>query len=78
LYRIAPHRAVLIVALFPMVIDVGLDFFGIHESTFVTRTLSGVLFGCVVPLFILPTAIEGVVQLAGPHNTSIPVTINDQ
>ena len=72
LHRPAPDRAVLFFALLPMLIDVGLDFLGIHASTFSTRTLSGVAFGIVIPLFILPAAIEGVQQIAS--SKSIPMT----
>ena len=66
-----PLRSVLVAALLPMLVDVALDFFGIHASTFATRTMSGSLFGLVVPFFVLPAAIEGVQQLV-PHN---PITI---
>lgn len=58
-----PHRNILLLALLPMVIDVGLDFLGIHESTFATRIITGIIFGGVIPFFILPAAIEGVQQL---------------
>ena len=52
--------SVLIVTLLPMVIDVGLDMVGLHESDAVTRTLTGTLFGFVVTFFVLPAALEGV------------------
>lgn len=69
-----PHRNILFLAVAPMVIDVLLDMFGIHDSGFVTRTCSGLLFGCVAPFFVLPAAIEGTRQLS----TNKPIIINEQ
>ena len=66
-----PHRNILVVALLPMLIDVGLDFVGVHASTFFTRTLGGTLFGIVVPFFVLPAAIEGVQQLVTQKQITI-------
>ncbi|MBI5470929.1 MAG: DUF2085 domain-containing protein [Ignavibacteriae bacterium] len=66
-----PPRFILFSALLPMVIDVGLDMLGLHESTFVTRSLTGALFGCVVVFFVVPTALEGVYQLSSPKPTII-------
>ena len=68
-----PHRNILFLAACPMVIDVLLDMFGIHDSGLVTRTCSGLLFGCVAPFFVLPAAIEGTRQLV----TNKPITINE-
>jgi uncharacterized membrane protein len=58
-----PHRNVLFIAMLPMILDVVLDFAGIHNSNFVTRTVTGALLGVVLPYFVLPAAIEGVQQL---------------
>lgn len=45
-----------------MLLDVVAEFAGIHDSTFLTRTITGALLGLVLPLVILPVAIEGVQQ----------------
>jgi uncharacterized membrane protein len=59
-------RGILVAALLPMLIDVALEFLGIHESTYATRTITGIIFGIVIPFFVLPAAIEGVQQLVAP------------
>jgi uncharacterized membrane protein len=69
-----PTRGILVAALLPMLIDVGLDLLGIHESTFVTRTMTGIIFGVVIPFFVLPDAIEGVQQLASQKKITITQT----
>jgi uncharacterized membrane protein len=69
-----PSRIVLLIALLPMVIDVGLDFLSIHESGFVTRTITGALFGIVIPFFVVPAAIEGVEQIAASKRIPISTT----
>lgn len=56
-------RSLLFAALLPMLLDVGLDFIGIHSSTFFTRTITGSLFGIVVPFVVIPVAIEAVQQI---------------
>jgi uncharacterized membrane protein len=50
-------------AVAPMVIDVLLNFAGIHPSTPLTRTITGMLFGSILPLYIVPPLLEGVAQL---------------
>lgn len=59
-----PSRALLLVALLPMVFDAGMSFLGLYEASFLTRTLTGALFGVILPLFIIPVAIEGAGQLS--------------
>ncbi len=59
-----PHRHWLLLAMLPMLIDVGLGFFNLHNSTFVTRALTGAILGATAPLYILPAAIEAVQQLS--------------
>ncbi|MBX2991115.1 MAG: DUF2085 domain-containing protein [Bacteroidetes bacterium] len=56
-------RFVLFAVLLPMLLDVVGEFAGIHDSTFLTRTITGALLGLVLPFVILPAAIEGVQQL---------------
>ena len=58
-----PSRAWLLVAFLPMVFDAGMSFLGFYDASFLTRTLTGALFGIVLPLFIVPVAIEGASQL---------------
>ena len=64
-------RSLLLAALLPMLIDVGLDFLGIYASTFTTRTITGAVFGFVLPFFVLPAAIEGVQQLVTQKQITI-------
>ncbi len=64
---IIPHRNWLLLALLPMLVDVGLEFLNLRDSTFVTRIVTGAIFGGVVPLHVLPAAIEGVQQLFTKH-----------
>jgi uncharacterized membrane protein len=58
-----PGRWWIALAVAPMVIDVLLNFAGIHPSAPLTRTITGVLFGSVLPLYIVPPLLEGVAQL---------------
>jgi uncharacterized membrane protein len=58
-----PQRWWVVLAVAPMIIDVFLSFTGIHPSTSLTRMISGVLFGSVLPLYIVPPLLEGVAQL---------------
>jgi hypothetical protein len=39
-----------------MLVDVGLDWFGVSESTAVSRVVSGALFGCIIPYFVVGSA----------------------
>ena len=71
-FSTAPSRRVLLAALLPMIIDVGLDFLGIHDSSILTRTLTGVLFGITIPFFVVPSAIEGVQQIVAERHITIP------
>jgi uncharacterized membrane protein len=53
----------IVLAIGPMVVDVTLNFFGLHGSTLLTRAVSGGLFGLIVPWYIVPVLIEAVSQL---------------
>ncbi|MEE9225092.1 MAG: DUF2085 domain-containing protein [Bacteroidota bacterium] len=48
-----PPRWILFAAVLPMVLDVGLAVFNLHESALWTRALSGGVFGLIVSYFIL-------------------------
>jgi uncharacterized membrane protein len=58
-----PERWWVVLAVLPMIVDVALNFTGIHSSTPLTRTISGLLFGSVLPFYIVPPLLEGVAQL---------------
>lgn len=58
-----PGRALLFAAMLPMLVDVGLSVLNIHESSLVTRAITGSVFGIVMPFIILPVGIEAVQQL---------------
>ncbi len=62
-----PSRALLLIALVPMVFDAAVGFVGLYEASYLVRTLTGALFGLVLPLFIIPAAIEGASQLFSTH-----------
>ena len=67
---IVPHRNWLLLTLLPMLIDVSLEFFNLHNSTFVTRTITGAVFGGIVPFYVLPAAIEALQQLCSKRFSS--------
>lgn len=58
-----PERRWVVLAVVPMIIDVLLNFTGIHASSPLTRMITGLLFGSVLPLYIVPPLLEGVAQL---------------
>ncbi len=49
-----PARWVLIASGVPMLIDVAGEFIGLFENTFLSRSLTGSLFGAVAAFYILP------------------------
>jgi uncharacterized membrane protein len=57
------RRGILLWSVFPMVIDVLLDESGIHSSSTVTRLVTGLLFGVIIPLYIIPSAQEAVQEI---------------
>lgn len=59
----APHRNWIAFAVAPMIGDVFLSLSGLHESTLLTRAVSGGIFGLVIPFFVLPVLIEAFSQL---------------
>jgi uncharacterized membrane protein len=62
-----PSRTLLTLAVLPMALDAGANFLGIYEATFLSRTLTGALFGLLLPFVVLPVAIEGAGQLFSTH-----------
>jgi len=61
-----PPRWVLLVSTFPMLLDVGLAFLNIHESSLWTMGISGGLFGLTVAYFIYPGFREAICSWALP------------
>jgi uncharacterized membrane protein len=72
-----PPRGLLIVALVPMVLDVGLGLTGMHESGFATRAISGSIAGIVLSFFILPAALGAVQQLAAARRHTTLTTTSE-
>jgi uncharacterized membrane protein len=58
-----PHRGWIALAILPMALDVCLNFAGFHQSTLVTRGITGLLFGLTMPFYLLPPLLEGIAQL---------------
>jgi len=54
-------------ALLPMVLDVTLDFIGIHASNDWTRCLTGSLFGFISAVVLTPSFVEAFSQLFSSH-----------
>ena len=57
---VVPRRRWLVIVAFPMLLDVAAAFLGIHESSLVTRSITGALFGFVLPFYCLPVALDAV------------------
>ncbi len=73
-----PARSVLALALLPIVFEVAAEWVGLYASTVLTRTITGGVFGYVVSLVLLPTAIEGAQQLVQRKTIPFLSTINKQ
>jgi len=58
-----PKPMLIIAVIIPMVIDVMLNDTGLHLSTTLTRTATGLFFGVVMPWCIVPHLIEACSQL---------------
>jgi len=57
----------LLLAVAPMVVDVGLDIAGIHPATAMTRMVSGSFFGVVAGIVLLPSLLNGLASLFHHH-----------
>jgi len=57
----SPRR--LLLSILPILLDVGLSELGVHESTLVTRVMSGVIFGIALPFILIPPAEEALKEL---------------
>ncbi|MBI3788832.1 MAG: DUF2085 domain-containing protein [Ignavibacteriales bacterium] len=58
-----PRIQWLILALMPMALDVMSNLTSIHLSTTVTRTISGIMFGGILPVFLFPPLVEALSQI---------------
>jgi uncharacterized membrane protein len=68
---VVPSRWFVIIAALPMLADVLSGFLGMHETTLVTRMVSGSVFGLLIPFVIIPVASEAVVQLIPQRPMSV-------
>ena len=69
----APGLLFILAAAAPMVIEYILEEAGLFESSNVIRAVTGAWFGILLPLLVVPGAVEGVSQLFTQHNpTSVP------
>jgi len=64
----SPSRTTLVLALIPMLIDVGLAFLVISESTLITRLVTGTWFGLMLPFVVLPVYLGAVLE----YSASLP------
>lgn len=62
-----PKKHWIALAILPMLIDVLMNLVGIHESTLLTRAITGLLFGLILPLYLIPPLLEGIAQLRDQH-----------
>lgn len=58
-----PHRFWIVAALAPMALDVAFSVVGIHTSSLLSRSLSGAIFGLILPFYLTPVLTEAVAQL---------------
>ncbi|MBN1398729.1 MAG: DUF2085 domain-containing protein [Bacteroidetes bacterium] len=58
-----PARVTFLLAIFPMLLDVGCNFADIHASTPITRIITGGLFGISIVWLIIPIFIEACMQI---------------
>ncbi len=61
--RIKNIKYALIFISLPMIFDIGLDFFGIHQSTLLTRSLTGLMFGFPSAILLYPSFEQAISQL---------------
>jgi uncharacterized membrane protein len=61
-----PHRWILIGAAIPTVIDFTAGVLGLFENTFLSRALTGILFGSVAAFYITPGLVSTLNDLRAP------------
>jgi uncharacterized membrane protein len=52
-----------ILSILPLLIDLGLSEIGVHESTVLTRAVTGAILGIALPYIVIPPAQEAVAEL---------------
>jgi len=67
-----PKPMLMIAVIIPMFIDVVLNDTGLHASTTMTRIATGLLFGSVLPWYIVPVLIEACLQLINKKKIHSP------
>ncbi len=55
---VLPHRRWLFAAAVPMLLDVAAMVLGVHESSVLTRTVSGAILGFLLAFYCLPVALD--------------------
>jgi uncharacterized membrane protein len=65
-----PSRLTFMLALAPMLVDVALAFLGIHESTQITRLVTGTFFGVMLPFVVLPVYLGAVHEFSSRSTTA--------
>ncbi len=65
-----PPRWLLFSAVSPMLLDVGGGLLGIVTTTFITRAVTGAIFGAVIPFYVIPAAVEAAIQISSPSSNS--------
>jgi uncharacterized membrane protein len=54
----APARKWLLIALVPMALDFGLDFFGVWQNTHLSRSVTGALVGAIAAFYVVPGLLD--------------------
>ena len=65
----SPSRATLILAVAPMLVDVALAAVGVHESSTISRLLTGTLFGVMLPFVVMPVFLGAVLEHSSPSQS---------
>ena len=74
-YRVGLSRDWLIVAVAPMILDVSLSLLRIHESTSLSRIVTGSCFGVIAVFIIVPTIVDAVSELLTRARVESSITI---
>lgn len=64
-----PHRWILIAAAIPTVMDFTAGILGLFENTFLSRALTGILFGAVAAFYITPGLVSTFNDLRAPKTS---------
>ena len=73
--QVYTRRAILLWSLLPMVVDVLLDELNVHSSNPTTRLVTGLLFGVIIPLYVIPSAQEAVQEIVSGSRFFSPSVI---